>query len=1058
MSSYNNKPYQQAYGNPGFFVAAPTGSVSDPFGKSMTLNPEQSQRYSRRILVNTKHIKKDSDGVYHADIRPAKGVVAVKLAYASIPRSVTVRVAQLVLYSIPIRQLNGTNDTLSELYQKYCRQQLLNKDTSHYPFFTPGVHSTVSSSNDASIRINSGLDFDFRKGTSSGIWIENVDRTTSIPYHYDPDYNNMRVDIDTLTVQIPEEVGITELGNAFKNALQNHTGVEGDKKNSMWQYFGIGVTDTGFSVEMDHDKYNPFSTFAAFLPAHESSAIASQLNVSSSTTTGTSTPSASGALGLEEAHTGRDTYIAMTTPVKIYLDKSRDAFVEYQVVTGSANAPTDVTGTQTQMTRIRSAPTSSDEEFEFVINIPSSISGSALSGSIYSISFPNDVKLENIKKVETTRIIEAEVTNVVGTDGTTYDVRYYNGTSDDLTAAATAAATSATTLTVTAPDSTVVEDTRTGVPFDSANGNRLVVGGAGFAGTIPVGSRLLIQAGSQRVNLSQIQKSFQRSRDIRLGLRWPGRSEDEDFTIHGNYEYSSTAVNGVPTDMQTITGLGANGSNPAPDLSTYNSVMTETELEDTYVPSAGNGIEAQMLPIHKINDADQSDEMMFCGHFMNVTVPSTLPATQSTFTTTASTLDQNGNPRSMNTLYEHPTSTNLSYFQNGLGWETNVVHQATKYVMPAFPKRDDKTYNVATTGSGSSATTVQGLPDVMPLVARILNNQGGSTPSPFFDCKDNGGNIPRTGTTAPYANHNFTHAVHFESKSLTQSDESTPGDDVKYKNSIVITIGSERYVVKKAYYISVLKNQTMFTLDMSCQNGGALLYPLACVDPTEPNHPNMAQAAMSFYQPITDSSGNITEVRPTAQSKYFTWCFELDREVLLPTGLSAQAVPFKNEVVRRNPSNPEDLSTIPSPPSVSTRVFKGVSDSTAMFCPSSFYRNTGRIAVSKFQDAPHRFYVRTTGAALADKQQPIMRLHGIGNIEYPVNSSEHMGYSDSFALLGTDNVDQKKPLTPCVPSYVAFKSPLNLHRLSFSFVTIDGDEYVLKQNATLMFDVFAEND
>lgn len=87
-----------------------------------------------------------------------------------------------------------------------------------------------------------------------------------------------------------------------------------------------------------------------------------------------------------------------------------------------------------------------------------------------------------------------------------------------------------------------------------------------------------------------------------------------------------------------------------------------------------------------------------------------------------------------------------------------------------------------------------------------------------------------------------------------------------------------------------------------------------------------------------------------------------------------------------------------------------------------------------------------------------MRLHGIGNIEYPVNSSENMGFSDSFALLGTDTVDQKKPLTPCVPSYVAFKSPLNLHRLSFSFTTIDGDEYLLKQNATLMFDVFAEND
>jgi hypothetical protein len=459
-----------------------------------------------------------------------------------------------------------------------------------------------------------------------------------------------------------------------------------------------------------------------------------------------------------------------------------------------------------------------------------------------------------------------------------------------------------------------------------------------------------------------------------------------------------------------------------------------------------------MLPIHKINDADQSDEMMFCGHFMNVTLPSRLTGALNF------TPNPNNPPvdRNLDTLFSPPpvesdTASNFDYYKNGLGWETNVVHHATKYVMPAFPKRDAKTYNVAT-GSGGT-TAIQGLPDVMPLVARILNNQGESTPSSFFDCTQSTDVSPDH--QAASSSSNFRQAIHFESKSLFQSDASNPGDDVKYKNSIVITIGSERYVVKKAYYISVLKNQTMYTLDMSCQSGGALLYPLACVDPVEDNHPHMAKAAMSFYEP---NATPVTEVRPTAQSKYFTWCFELDREVLLPTGLSAQAVPYRNDVVRRNPSNPEDLSTIPSPPSVSARVFKGVSDSTAMFCPSSFYRNTGRIAVSKFQDAPHRFYVRTTGAALADKQKPIMRLHGIGNIEYPVNNSEHMGYSDSFALLGTDNVDQKKPLTPCVPSYVAFKSPLNLHRLSFSFVTIDGDEYVLKQNATLMFDVFAEND
>lgn len=875
-------------------------------------------------------------------------------------------------------------------------------------------------------------------------------------------------------------------------------------------------------------------------------------------------------MGFEEAHTGRDVYVALNTPVTIELEKATHAFVEHQVFVGAALAPVDVTGIKTQMTRIQTVP-NTDGSYKL------EISGDI--GAIHTISFPSDIKLEDIKCTTASILMEAIVVPIVGTvvsaqtdlagnreitfnelidvekndvvipstvditlsqsvtlsqivevifsssamvtnavvdsniitlddtdkiaqgqivtlsshsatlptnvtvqsidasnnsvtlstnvsitgnatlkfstitdvlgsktinlgsttttiitvssvtakaifayqtlerfdssnnrihdsvivvnsvpasptvtdvinktsiklvwDSTvnqgdiftfvprnrrTVSVRYYNGSGNDIIP-------NSTTATVIDPNGDKITNANGNdktVTFSSATATRVTLNDS-----VDVGSRLIIEIGTYIVGLSQIQKSFQRTRDIRLGLRWPGRTEDHDFTISGNYEYSSAR------DVNTITSLDAN--DPDPSIDDYNAIMTESELEDTYIPSAGNGIEAQMLPIHKVNDADQSDEMMFCGHFMNVDTPSRIVG---------------------------QTNTN-SYFKNGLGWETSIVHQPTKYVMPAFPYRDSVVYTVDAAG-------VEGLPDVMPLVARILNAQGSKA---FFDCKCVNNTIDDYKTST-----NFTHAVHYESRSVTQATSNTqvtnttPGY-VQYKNSIVVTIGSQRYVVKKAYYISTLQNRTKYTLDMSCQNGNQPLQPIE----------------------FGDSTNFFASSLPLKECKYFTWCFELDREVLLPTGLSTKAVP---------------LSKATASPPISDRTFKGIADEAAMFCPSCFYRNTGRIALSKFQDAPHRFYVRHTGCGLSERQQPIMRLHGIGNMEYPVNSSKIMGHSDSFALLGAE-VDQKKPLAPCVPSYVAFKSPLNINRLSFSFTTIDGDEYVLKQNATFMFDVFAEND
>lgn len=915
MSMYHDRANMNAYGNPGFFVDRPSGTVADAFGKEFDLRPDVSRRNARRILVNSDKIKKDSSGVYHADIRPAKGVVALKLSYANIPRAVTMGVAQLVLYSIPIRNLEHVSqvDDLSELWQKYCRQQLLSKDTSHYPFFTPGVDgdATVTEGN----RSNR-LSFDFRGSSASGLWVEYSDRTTHIPNTQVTKYTNSNIDIDTLTVQIPLEVGISELGYAFQAALKNHTGVDGDKKNSMWNYFGIGVTDTGFLVEMDHDKASPFSTFAAFIPSDQVSVVQND-EVGGRTT-------------------ARDSYIPLTLPITIYMDIARDAFVEY-LGTQAVDAPTDIGSVTTQLRRIKPQEVSGSD-FKFKIEITTDIVGNGAT-NVSTISFTSDVKLEDIKSVQHQDPIEF-------------------------------------------------------------------------------------------VSLCQIQKSFQRTRDIRLGLRWPGKTEDDDFTISGNYDYTSTH------SVHTMSSLTS-----TPTLDTHNNVMTTSELEDTYIPKSENGVETQMMPVHKLNDADQCDEMMFCGHFMNVMQPSELPELQGG-DTGRNVLADPTDPtnHSIETWHERPNPSkgeDNEYYKHGLGWETSIVHQKTRYIMPAFPRRKKETYSVQEV-SGS------GIADVMPLVARILNNQGvASSNEAFYDCKDS------TNASADglyNSTEDATGPVYFESKTLGSTS----------KNSIVVCIGSERYVVKRAWYISVLKNRTKYTLQMNCQDQSKKLCPLECVDQSDQEHPDLEDFVLALYKLDNTNKGV-----PLDECKYFSWCFELDREVELPTGLSSKAVAYEGEVTRSFPLAREDdpnfHKTHKIPPSVSERKFNGIADSASMFSPSFFYKSYGRMAVSKVQDAPPRFSVRHTGAAVEDKQRPVMRLHDIGNMEYPINSSEHMTNSYSFALLGTD-VDQKKSLTQCLPSHVAFKSPINLNRLSFSFSTMDGAPYELKQNATFVFDVYSENE
>eukprot|EP00965_Chrysotila_dentata_P083101 2741283-Pleurochrysis_carterae.AAC.1 len=64
-------------------------------------------------------------------------------------------------------------------------------------------------------------------------------------------------------------------------------------------------------------------------------------------------------------------------------------------------------------------------------------------------------------------------------------------------------------------------------------------------------------------------------------------------------------------------------------------------------------------------------------------------------------------------------------------------------------------------------------------------------------------------------------------------------------------------------------------------------------------------------------------------------------------------------------------------------------------------------------------------------QQPVMRLHGIGDMEFPINGCDPP-IRDAFAVFGTET-DQKKSLVSCFESTAWLRTPQNLSELRFSF-------------------------
>ena len=199
-----------------------------------------------------------------------------------------------------------------------------------------------------------------------------------------------------------------------------------------------------------------------------------------------------------------------------------------------------------------------------------------------------------------------------------------------------------------------------------------------------------------------------------------------------------------------------------------------------------------------------------------------------------------------------------------------------------------------------------------------------------------------------------------------------------------------------------------------------------------------------FYKQIISSTISST-YKTDANAKYFSWVYELDRPVQLPTGVSAAT---------HDPYRPGDSSTY-NPP-VTDRTFNGIADAAALFTPGIYERNTGRCAVTNIQECAHSFSVRSGSQ---ESENSLLVLHGIGSLERPVNSTHSTDIGDVFAVMGSES-DLKKPEKMACDATTFLRSPENIDSLNFHFMNSKTGEMVDigNQNATLIFDIYCSNE
>jgi len=685
---YNSHPSQRTYGNPGFYVANPTGNVRDASGRLVDLRPDTSERSTRRIMVRTSELQKNSDGAYVAKIRKAKNVTAIKLSYASIPRPVSRVTAQLILYSIAIKKNSTSIDHQKIALQRMCRNQLLSSDTSDVPFFQMSASG-----------------FDWRNSNSStSAWINSFDRNTFIPPQFESEINNQYIDIDVLTVKVPSMCTLNSLGIAFSNALRSHSGAENTRNNSIWTSFDISVEETGFSVFENINDADVFTTFAALAPPYV-------------------TPD-NDPFFIRQNQSAVDSFIPMGTPLKIRMKKSRSVFVSNDTFTGASTSPAYICPSFSNMTEFSPSKSTGGTDlssFETIIDTSNKF--------VYSFSCIGEVSENDILEVEYHRVVELHVTELPTTDEAsdqdisdpTFSVTYYYG----------AALTGSFTLILISDDSTIEFD----AIADDDNSQRVKINGKFNVSTGVLknldGNETEVRMGSSffhhspsatTLTVSEVKRTYQKTRDIRLGLRWGNNKENYDFFIDTNHSLDSPVItndpniqsinpnynfvgqhrrdvallsqyskkvrgnteeavdsnklnlkNLQPENATIIPGMivstsNDNAMNPSlgvtvqsvsstvnstPEItlsqaitvaadaqftfevaptsdSTYHNMLRNTgDLEDTYIHSTSTS--SEIHNVHQVNDAHQIQKMLFTGHMMNVTEPSAMPVEDDDF-------------------------------------------------------------------------------------------------------------------------------------------------------------------------------------------------------------------------------------------------------------------------------------------------------------------------------------------------------------------------------------------------------------------------------------------
>ena len=889
MSSYNSHHLDGSYGNPGFFVARTTGTVRDSSGRTTELTPELTQRSARRLLVRTAELPPPVDGVYTAEIRPAKGTTGVKLAHIATPRP-TARVrAQLTLYSIPIINSNTSSSVSQIASQRYCRNQLMSRGTSTFPFFDVFNDTTPKAL---------WAKFDWRGPDSEVSWISASDRSSIIPPSQRHTYTNQYIDLDTLTVAVPPDCTMHELGTAFSHALKNHAGARNEKNSSLWNRYGIAVTESGFSVYEQMEESDAFNTFAVHIRPHEFD------NDFSDETD----PQRTGSSSYEQR---------MATPLTIRLNKSRSVFIAFN---DNDSEVSNISGTHYNYKEF--VPTTVETDV-FEVSIPTPIDRTTPLG-IKSISFPNDVTSENILGV------------------------YSN-----------------------------IGDANDEVSY----------------------------------NITPVSRTYQKERDVRLGLRWGDKVEGTDFLIDNNEEYESKLA------FETLKNLQGEGLNLA-DVAMYNDLRTTSELEDTF--RTRQTYMSELFSVRTQNDAHQMKDMLFAGHMMNVAAPTAMP------------ISDNATPQA-EALQRPDPDVPLSegFYADNLGWETSIISEPSKYIMAAFPVRD--THAELSQDDDGFFKTIR--TSVSPLVAKILSRLGTDGKGFYQEKNQNGEEHNRQNIDL----------THFE-----------PRLSGAHSNAIVVLIGDQNYVIKSARPVSVLRNQTRHHLDLtsygtpevikSSQVRAELEHQLRTMRPVagqsteifeakvaalqQEIDDNKSSEARHFYTYEQSQGSGVDAYRAMQDAKYFTWVFELDR----PVQLQAAQQTVSNGFLLRS--------------------FAGLTDPASMFVPGAYHEDSGRAAPYTVQQAAHSFFVRN-GAGAED--QMLLILHGIGSVERPLNSTASGRPEGIFTILNAEP-DHKKPLQSACESSVWMR-PQTLHSLQFSFASSKtGEKLTLKDNATLLFDLYCENE